>query len=78
LDEIDGIYNYSGLNYGTYTIFDTFWFINIDEDQNLAQKYYSMHRMSNLNKFKDSYHVFENNPRLCLMKKKSRTHLRNV
>jgi hypothetical protein len=34
-----------------------------------------MHRMSNLNKFKDSYQVLERNPRLCRMKKKgSRTH----
>jgi hypothetical protein len=24
------IYNRSGLKYGTYKIFDTFWFINID------------------------------------------------
>ncbi len=31
--------------------------------------------MSNLNKFKNSYQVLENNQRLCLMKKKSsRTH----
>jgi len=30
-----------------------------------------MHKMSNLNNFKDSYQVFENNPKLCLMKKKS-------
>jgi len=30
MDEIDGIYNYNGLKYGTYKIFDTFWFIGID------------------------------------------------
>jgi hypothetical protein len=28
-----------------------------------------MHRMSNLNKFKNSYQVLENNLGLCLMKK---------
>ncbi len=34
-----------------------------------------MHRMSNLNKFKDSYQVLEKNPRLCFMRKKSsKTH----
>jgi len=29
-----------------------------------------MHRMSNLNKFKDSYQVLEKYIRLCLMRKK--------
>jgi hypothetical protein len=29
---MDGIYNCSGLKYGTYKIFDTFIFINIDGD----------------------------------------------
>jgi hypothetical protein len=34
-----------------------------------------MHKMSNLNMFKDFYRIFEKNPRLCLMRKKnSRTH----
>jgi hypothetical protein len=34
-----------------------------------------MHRMSNLNKFKDSYQILEKNPGLCFMKKKSsKTH----
>ncbi len=34
-----------------------------------------MHRMSNLNKFKDSYQVLEKNQRLCFMRiKNSRTH----
>jgi hypothetical protein len=34
-----------------------------------------MHRMSNLNKFKDSYQVFEKNLGLCFIRKKgSRTH----
>jgi len=33
MDEI-----YSGLKYGTYKIFDTFWFINIERDQNIGQK----------------------------------------
>jgi hypothetical protein len=30
-----------------------------------------MHRMSRLNKFKDSYQVLEKNPGLCFMRKKS-------
>jgi hypothetical protein len=30
-----------------------------------------MHKMSNLNKFKDCYQVLIKNPRLCFMKKKS-------
>jgi hypothetical protein len=34
-----------------------------------SQKYYSTHKMSNLNKFKDSYKVFEKNSILCFMKK---------
>jgi hypothetical protein len=38
MDEIDGIYRCSGLKYGTYKIFNTFWFINIDGDQNIGQK----------------------------------------
>jgi len=38
MDEIDGIYNCSGLKYDIYKIFDTFWFINIDGDQNIGQK----------------------------------------
>jgi len=34
-----------------------------------------MHKFSNLNKFKDSYQVFEKNSRLCRMRKKSsKTH----
>jgi hypothetical protein len=34
-----------------------------------------MHRMSNLNKFKDSYQVLEKNLGLCFMRKKSsKTH----
>jgi hypothetical protein len=34
-----------------------------------------MHRMSNLNKFKDYYQVFEKHLGLCLMRKKgSKTH----
>jgi hypothetical protein len=37
MDEIDGIYNCNGLKYGTYKIFDTFRFINIDGDQNIKQ-----------------------------------------
>ncbi len=38
MDEIDGIYSCSGLKYGNYKIFDTFWFINIVGDQNIGQK----------------------------------------
>jgi hypothetical protein len=30
MDEIDGIYNWSGLKYGIYKMFDTFWLIIID------------------------------------------------
>jgi hypothetical protein len=30
-----------------------------------------MCRMSNLNKFKDSYQVFEKNPRLCFIRKRN-------
>jgi hypothetical protein len=37
MDDIDGIENCSGLEYGTYKIFDTFWLINIDGDQNIKQ-----------------------------------------
>jgi len=38
-----------------------------------------MHRMSNLNKFKDSYQVLEKNPRFCHMsKKKVQGPIRNV
>jgi hypothetical protein len=38
MDEIDGIWSCHGLKYGIYKIFDTFWFINIDGDQNIWQK----------------------------------------
>jgi hypothetical protein len=38
MDEIDGIWSCHGLKYGTYKIFDTFLFINIDGDQNIGQK----------------------------------------
>jgi hypothetical protein len=38
MDEIDGIWSYNGLKYGIYEIFDTFWLINIDRDQNIGQK----------------------------------------
>jgi hypothetical protein len=38
MDEIDGIYNCSGLKYGTYKKFNTFWLTNIDGDQNIGQK----------------------------------------
>ncbi len=38
-----------------------------------------MHRMSNLNKFKDSYQILEKNPRLRFMtKKKVQGFIRNV
>ncbi len=36
--EINGILNCNGLKYGTYKIFDTFWLINVDGDQNIGQK----------------------------------------
>jgi hypothetical protein len=38
MDEIDKICSYSGSKYDIYKIFDTFWFINIDGDQNRGQK----------------------------------------
>jgi hypothetical protein len=38
MDEIDGIWSCNGLKYGTYKIFDTFWFIKINGDQNIRQK----------------------------------------
>jgi hypothetical protein len=38
MDVINGIYNCSGLEYGIYKIFDTFWLININGDQNIRQK----------------------------------------
>jgi hypothetical protein len=38
MDEIDGIWSCNGLKCGTYKIFDTFWFNNIDGDQNVRQK----------------------------------------
>jgi hypothetical protein len=37
MDEINGIKKLNGLKYGTYKIFDTFWLINIDGDQNIRQ-----------------------------------------
>ncbi len=44
----------------------------------LCRSDYSMHRMSNLNKFKDSYQVLEKNPRLCFMRKKVQGLIRDV
>jgi hypothetical protein len=41
MDNCDGIYNFSGLKYGTYEIFETFLFINFDGDQNIREKNYS-------------------------------------
>jgi hypothetical protein len=38
MDEIDGIWSCNGLKHGTYKIFDTFLFINIDGDQNIGHK----------------------------------------
>jgi hypothetical protein len=38
MDEIDGIWSSNGLEFGTYKIFDTFWLININGDQNIGQK----------------------------------------
>jgi hypothetical protein len=37
MDDIDGIYNCNGLKYGIYKRFNTFWLININEDQNIGQ-----------------------------------------
>jgi hypothetical protein len=34
MDDYDEIYNYSGLKYDTYEIFDTFWLISFDTNQN--------------------------------------------
>jgi hypothetical protein len=36
MDDIDGIYNCNGLKYGNYKIFETFWLININGDQNIG------------------------------------------
>jgi hypothetical protein len=38
MDEINEIKSFSGLRYNIYKIFDTFWLINIDGDQNIKQK----------------------------------------
>jgi hypothetical protein len=38
MDEIDGIWSCNGLKFDTYKIFDTFWLININGDQNIGQK----------------------------------------
>ncbi len=38
MDDYDGIYNFSGLKYGTYEIFDIFLLINFDGDQNIRKK----------------------------------------
>jgi hypothetical protein len=37
---------------------------------NYITKDYSMHSMSILNRFQDSYKVLEKNPRLCFLRKK--------
>jgi len=38
MDDYHGISNCSGLKYSIYKIFDTFWFINFDGDQNVKKK----------------------------------------
>ncbi len=38
MDAIEIFWSCNGLKYGTYEIFDTFQFINIDGDQNIRQK----------------------------------------
>jgi hypothetical protein len=38
MDEYDGIYNCNGLIYGSYEIFDTFWLISFDGDDNTREK----------------------------------------
>ncbi len=42
------------------------------------QKYYSMHKMSNLNKFKDSYQVWKKSKILSHEKKKVQALINNV
>jgi hypothetical protein len=37
VDDYDGILIFSGLKYSTYKIFDTFWFISFDVDQNIKK-----------------------------------------
>jgi hypothetical protein len=36
--DYDEIYNYNGLKYGTYEIFDIFSLISFDGDQNIGEK----------------------------------------
>jgi hypothetical protein len=38
MDDYDRIQNCSGLKYGTYEIFDIFWLIGFNGDQNIGQK----------------------------------------
>jgi hypothetical protein len=35
MDDYDGIYNCNGLKYGTHEIFEFFWLISFDGDQNI-------------------------------------------
>jgi hypothetical protein len=46
VDGINGIKKFSGLKYNIYKIFDTFWLINIDGDQNIGQKMTPLKTMS--------------------------------
>lgn len=40
-DEYDGITNCSGLKYGTHEIFNIFWLVSFDRDQNIVEKNYN-------------------------------------
>jgi hypothetical protein len=66
MDEIDGIYNCTGLNYGIYKIFHTFWLIHIDGDENIGQKKipmrtkYFLSLMVHLIKFAHEIIILEN------------------
>jgi hypothetical protein len=46
MDEINGISNFSGLEYNIYKIFDTILLINIDGDQNIGHKKTLLRTMS--------------------------------
>jgi hypothetical protein len=37
MDEYDGIYNCNGLIYSNYEIFNIFWFISFDGDDNIGE-----------------------------------------
>jgi hypothetical protein len=39
MDDYDGIKIFIGLKYGAYEIFNIFWFISFDGDQNIGKKW---------------------------------------